>query len=221
MMVSLRAIFALLALIPLVLSAQAEAATLNETLAGLSGAKSFPQIEAVVRELGASGDPAVGRALDALSEGNLYIRKSDGAVFIITEDAEALSLFDPLTGEAAGTAAKPEMTKIRVNNSLRRVIREVAGGLTLGADDPTARMDAANVLFARPDPNAIALLETAIGRETDGGVKSRLEAARAAAILVSDRGDGDKHAAIAFLGGLGNREALNLLTGFGQGRRDR
>ena len=217
MTVVLRAIFALLALIPLALSAQAEAATLQETLAKLADAKGFPQIEAVVRELGASGDPSVGQALDALSEGNLYIRKSDGAVLMIKEDAEPLSLFDPLTGDEAGTAAKGEVTKICVNNSLRRVIREVGGGLTLAADDPAARMNAANVLFARPDPNAIALLDTAIGRETDDGVKTRLEAARAAAILVSDRGEGDKRAAIAFLGGLGTREALNLLTGFGAG----
>jgi len=213
----LRAIFAFLLLIPLFLSAQADAATLQETLAKLSGAKGFPEIEAVVRVLGASGDPSIGKALDALSEGDLYIRKSDGAVFITTEDGSSLNLFDPLTGEAAGTAAKGEMTKVRVNNSLRRVIREVAGGLTLGADDPAARMEAANVLFARPDPAAIAALDAAIGRETDATVKQRLESARAAAILVSDRPDSDKSTAIAFIGGLGTRDALNVLTSFGAG----
>ncbi len=71
----MRAIFAFLLLIPLVLSAKADAATHNETLAKLSDAKGFPEIEAVVRELGASGDTSIGKARDALSEGNLYIRK--------------------------------------------------------------------------------------------------------------------------------------------------
>ncbi|MCO5065342.1 MAG: urea ABC transporter permease subunit UrtB [Rhizobiaceae bacterium] len=211
----LRTIIATIAALFLFVSgAFADEAALKATLSKLAEAKSFPQIEAVVRELGASGDPAVGKALEALSEGDLYIRKSDNAVFIARESGAAMMLSDPISGEAAGEAQKSEVTKVRVNNALRRAVREVAGSLTLGAADPAQRLAAATALFQRPDPSAIETIDAAIARETDQSVKGKLEAARAAAVLSSDLGDDDKKAAITLLAGLGNREALTLLGSF-------
>ncbi|MGC4025444.1 MAG: urea ABC transporter permease subunit UrtB [Mesorhizobium sp.] len=195
-------------------SAFADEASLRATLSKLADAKGFPQIEAVVRELGAAGDPTIGKAMEALGEGNLYIRKSDNAVFIVDDSGSSAKLFDPISGDAAGESQKAEVTKIRVNNALRRAVREVAGSLTLGAADPGQRMTAAAALFQRPDPAAIETIEAAIAKETDAGVKAQLQAARAAAVLSSDLSEEEKKSAIALLGGLGNREALTLLGSF-------
>ena len=200
-----------------VLSAQADEAAIRAGLAKLATARGFAQIEAVVRELGATGDPAVSRPLTALADGDLYVRKSDDGVFIATESGGGFALRDPLTGGDAGTAAKAEMTKVRVNNAVRRAVRESSGALTLGGENAGARLAAANAIFQRPDPNAIAALDAALAKEANAGVKARMEEARAASVLASDLPEAEKSAAIDLISGLGSREALNLLTNFEAG----
>ncbi len=74
------------------------------------------------------------RVLAALGEGDLQVRKSDKAVVIATGSG-TLKLSDPVTGEAAGEAKAAELSKIKVNNALRRVIRDAIGALTLSSPD--------------------------------------------------------------------------------------
>ena len=50
--------------------AHANEAALRATIVKFSAAKNFSATEAVVRELGATGDPAAGKVLTALSEGD-------------------------------------------------------------------------------------------------------------------------------------------------------
>ncbi len=209
----LPAILFLLSLFPIFISpASADEAALRTIVAKLATTKNFQETEAIVRELAATGDPAVERPLAALAEGDLYIRKADSAVFIGKEAGASVNLADPLTGAEAGTAAKADVVKVKVNNSLRRTIREVLGGLTLGSPDPAARLAAATTLFRTPDANAIEVLDAAILDETVASVKRALEQARAAAVLVSDLPASEKLAAIAVLEARGDRDALSLLT---------
>jgi urea transport system permease protein len=208
---------AFLALLCLASWAMADEAAVRAGLAKFAAAKGFAQIEAVVRELGATGDPAVSKPLKALAEGNLYIRKTDSAVFIADESGGNLTLVDPVTGAEAGTVAKGEMTKVRVNNAVRRAVREASGSLTLGGEDAGARLTAANAIFQNPDPNAIAALDAAIAKEADAAVKLRMEQARAASVLSADLPEAEKSTAIKLISGLGSREALNLLTAFESG----
>ncbi|HTV71273.1 MAG TPA: urea ABC transporter permease subunit UrtB [Rhizobiaceae bacterium] len=192
----------------------ADEATLRPIIAKFATSKNFKDTEAIVRELGATGDPAVEKVLVALSEGNLSFRKSDQAVFIITESGQTVALFNPITGDAAGEAQKSEITKVKVNNGLRRVIRDVLGSLTLGADDPAVRLAAAETMFKNPDPAAIPALDAAIASETVASVKTALGQARASAVLVSDLPEAEKLAAINIIAARGDRDALSLLTAF-------
>jgi urea transport system permease protein len=189
----------------------ADEAGLRATIAKFADAATFPQTETVVRELGASGDVAVERVLAALAEGDLYVRKADKGVFIGKGSGQAIQLLDPLNGEAVGEAAKGEVTKIKVNNGLRRVIRDLLGTLTLGSTDPATRYAAADTMFRTPDPAAIEPLDAAIARETVASVKLRMEQARAASVLYSDRPEDEKLAAIAIVEARGDRDALSLL----------
>ena len=198
----------------LVAPARADEAALRTIIAKFATAKGFPAIEAVVSELGATGDPLVQNALAALAEGGLSVRKADSQVFIVKETGANVSLLDPVSGKPTGEAARTELTKIKVNNALRGVIRDVLGTLTLGSTDPSVRNAAAENMFRNPDPAGIAALDSAIARETDVKVKARLEQARASAVLVSDLAEPDKMAAIDVLGARGDREALSLLTSF-------
>ncbi len=196
------------------LPAAADEATLRPIIAKFASAKNFQATEAVVRELVASSDPMVEKPLIALTEGDLYFRKSDAAVFIGNEAGQTVKLADPLTGAASGEAAKVEVTKIKVNNTLRRVIRDALGTLTLGSQDPSARIAAAETMFKTPDPNSIAALDAAIAKEQVASVKARLEQARASLVLVSDLPEADKLAAINIIAARGDRDSLSLLTAF-------
>ena len=191
----------------------ADEAALRETIAKFATAKDFKATEAVVRELAATGDPAVEKVLLALADGNLFVRKSDAGVFIGKEAGQVVTLSDPVTGESVGEAAKADITKVKVNNALRRTIRDLLGGLTLGSTDPATRLAAADTMFRTPDAANIEALDAAIARETVASVKLRLEQARAASVLVSDRPEAEKLAAIEVIELRGDRDALSLLTG--------
>src|SRR4029079_15547569 len=112
----------------------------------------------------------------------------------------------------AGDAVRADLTKIKVNNALRRVVRDVLGSLTLASDDAATRTSAAETLLQRPDPTAIDALDQAIAREQVPAVKDKLEAARAAAVLNSDFQASEKMAAITVIAARGGRDALSLLT---------
>ncbi|ESY16254.1 MULTISPECIES: urea ABC transporter permease subunit UrtB [unclassified Mesorhizobium] len=199
-------------LVASLLPSNAAEADLRAIVAKFATGTGFAATEAVVRELAATGDPLVERPLAALAEGNLYIRKADSAVFVGSEAADSVTLLDPLSGEKAGDAAKADITKIKVNNTLRRVIRDALGTLTLRARDPSVRIAAADTMFKTPDAANIEPLDAAIAAETDAKVKALFEQARAASVLVSDKPEADKLAAIALIGARGDRDAVSLLT---------
>lgn len=199
-------------LVASLLPSNAAEADLRAIVAKFATGTGFAATEAVVRELAATGDPLVERPLAALAEGNLYIRKADSAVFVGSEAADSVTLLDPLSGEKAGDAAKADITKIKVNNTLRRVIRDALGTLTLRAKDPSVRIAAADTMFKTPDAANIEPLDAAIAAETDAKVKALFEQARAASVLVSDKPEADKLAAIALIGARGDRDAVSLLT---------
>ncbi|TPK30421.1 urea ABC transporter permease subunit UrtB [Mesorhizobium sp. B2-5-3] len=205
----------LLFLLATLSSSDAGEADLRGIIAKFAAAKGFSETGAVVHDLAATGDPAVERPLAALADGNLYIRKIDSLVFVGKEGGELVQLFDPLSGEPSGEAAKDDITKIKVNNTLRRTIRDALGTLTLGAKDPALRLAAADTMFKTPDAANIEPLDAAIANETVPSVKTLLEQARAASILSSDRPDADKLAAIALIGARGDRDAVSLLTSAG------
>lgn len=212
-MILIRAIgLMLLLLLGMLLPSNASESDLRAVVAKLATASNFSAIEAVVRELAATGDTAVERPLAALAEGSLYVRKADSVVFVGKESGDSIELLDALTGEKSGEAAKADITKIKVNNTLRRVIRDALGTLTLGSKEPAVRIAAADTMFKTPDAANIEPLDTAIANESAAGVKALLEQARAASVLVSDRPEADKLAAIALIGARGDRDAVSLLT---------
>ncbi|WAJ30184.1 urea ABC transporter permease subunit UrtB [Antarcticirhabdus aurantiaca] len=204
----------LLAALALAAPAHAQGPDIAAIVAKLGGKISFPDTEAVIAELAATGDPAAERPLRALAAGQLVWRDGDEAVFIATSGAEPTPLLDPVTGADAGTAPKDQLNKIRIKNSIRTAVDDALAGLTLRADDPAMRRRAAENLFAAADPEGIDVLDAALAAETDANVRAVMEQARAAAILKSDRPGADKEAAVTTLTARGDRPALNALTAF-------
>ncbi len=176
------------------------------------GEGNFAQTIKQVEALAGTGDPKIVPALEALAAGDLYQRKSDKQVFLTKSTGGSLTLLDPLSGEEVGTEASSALTKIRVNNGLRRAVRAALGGLTLMSPDAGVRLQAAQTMLRTPSAEALDQIETALGAETSADVKPVLERARAAALLISDRPDDEKKAAVAVISNAGGQDALSLLS---------
>ncbi len=153
----------------------------------------FNQRAAVVAALAATGDERAAALLEALAEGELHLRDSDGQLLRVTGRRGSLQGFDAYTGDALGPVAARETEAIRVNNALRRAIRSALSSLTLMHPDPARRSAAALAAFRSPDASQVEAIETALAAEDNPAVARLLEQARAAAILA---GDGDVEARI-------------------------
>lgn len=175
------------------------------------GTADFAQAEKIIDALGKTGNIKLVPALEALSGGDLYARKADGAVFITKSAGGKLALIDPVTGADAGQEAKAAMVKIKINNGLRRAIRSAQGGLTLLSPDRSVRLSAADALLKAPSEENLELLDTALAKETDGEVKKLLVQAQAVSLLTSSRPIDEKRGAIKVIRGLGGQDALSIL----------
>ena len=181
---------------------------------------SFKEREAAITALVSSGSPAVVPVLQALSDGALFVRKSDHKVFIATASGDIFKLADPLNNVDAGQAAKADVEKIKVNNSLREMISNAMSGLTLFSKDVKVRKDAALAVLKSGDASALPALEKAIPAESDPAVADIMRVAAAAATLKSNRSDEAKKAAIDTLSKQTNRDTSSLLTSYAAGVSD-
>jgi len=176
------------------------------------GLGDFEETARAVDALAATGDARAAPLLEALANGDLNIRKSDGRVVIAIRDGADYKLADPVDGSALGVVAAGGLDRIRINNSLRRNIRAAIGALTLRSPDASVRRGAAEAVFKSRDAGAIEILDTAIAAERDPGVRRVMEQARAATILAGNAPDAAKLAAIDILAARGDRDALALLN---------
>ena len=102
---------------------------------------------------------------------------------------------------------------MRLNNSVRSAIDAGLGALRLFAPDAATRTQAAEAVFRSRDPAALPALAQAIAKETNSGVKNRMEQARAAAqLFATDTSEADRIAAVAELRTRGDIEVRSLLS---------
>ena len=176
------------------------------------GQGGFPEREAAVNALVATGDARVVVVLQALTDGTLYVRKSDSKVVIGAKASGGLALKGPLDSADLGTVASGDVDKIKVNNGLRGKIRTAIGQMTLLSTDRTVRLSAAQSVLKTADPGTLELLKKALAAETDPQIKLVMELAEAVIILKTDAPAEDKKAAIALVTSHGDRDALTVLS---------
>ena len=189
----------------------------------IEGASKFSDTEALIDALAATGDPAAARPLRTIASGDMMVREADGAVFAVEKSAAGFDLLDPITGEAAGAAAKGEMKKVRVKNSLRRRVDAALSGLTLRSERRSARLNAAATIFRRSDASAIEALVAVLPDETDAEVRAAFAEALAAARLSPEAEDvaaQEAGEAIAALAARGDRAARTKLSAFANATDD-
>ncbi|SNY90898.1 amino acid/amide ABC transporter membrane protein 1, HAAT family (TC 3.A.1.4.-) [Cohaesibacter sp. ES.047] len=193
-------------------ASHAQEADLSAPIAALAEG-SLRDREARVQALLATGDDRVIPILNALAEGDLYVRKADKQVFIADRDGRTYTTTHPITGEITTDVPRRSMKKIRVNNSLRRSVRDGLSLFTLNAKDPAKRLFAAETIFKSKDPDALPLIDDRLGKEDVPEIVSLLEQAKAAIVLTSeDIAPEAKLDAISILRDRGGRGSLTLLN---------
>ncbi len=164
-----------------------------------------------VKALASSGEPVAAAIIAALSDGDLYYRNSDKLVVIAKRSGDVYRLTDPITGDEVGEAPSSEITKIRINNSIRRAIRGALGELNLSNPDPAKRLEAASQLLKSPDPDLRDALLARVDAETDEAVKSAMGLALAVIDSRPDAPKADRIAAVERMGESDATEARSIL----------
>jgi len=187
--------------------ASAQSPDLDRALERLP-AQNLNQTGEAIGEIVASGVPHAEPLLDALLRARLQFDPDTRRVYY--EDGGG-ALFDARTGQpVAETPAR--LTRVRVNNRLRRQIGEALGEMRLRNPDRRARIQASETIFRAASVEALPALEAALGYETDPGVRRSFEQARAAILVAQAPTDPAERArAISILRDRANQSAVVAL----------
>lgn len=173
---SLRRILSVFCTLMLAVATQTHALTTEQALAMASG-DSASRVEAINAAV-ASAEPASADLIQALADD--AVKFSGTQVFVL----RGAGYIDAVTGQSAEPPAEAE--DVINNNRMRAAIGAAQAALQLGSPDVVVRAAAADALLKDPDASRIALVETALAREQDDGVKQRLALVRAASALESE-----------------------------------
>ena len=166
----------------------------------------------VAEALASSGHPRAGQVINALVSGTLN-GTTDGRVVIEAGDATK-TYTEAMTGTPVTGLAEDQLTRIGVNNRLRRVLRGLYARLTLMSPDAGIRRQSAAAAFTARDPDTLPAIEEAIAKETVPAVQNALAIARAAIILQDAAApEFDRVAAIEILKARGDQDSMSLLLG--------
>ena len=172
---------------------------------------SFPDKEAAVERLVASGHPSTRAVLAAFLDNRLVVRAPDQGVFIATSADESIpstDLLDPLTLKKAGASARDALTVITTNNRLRRVLKGLVARFDLQNPDAAVRLNAVTELLRSPDELTTGLLRERIGQEYAYEVHREM----ATGLAMADLDGTDKAARLAAIDVLAGRLKPDVLN---------
>lgn len=176
--------------------------------------KSATKKIAVIEEMAADGDPRVAPILRAMLEGDLYVRDRDEHVVITRKQGKVYTHIDIVSGEEVGESGSKEISKIKVNNRLRGVLRDALATLNLFSPDLMIRASAVEQVMDARDPAMLPLLVRAIDREEDETLLARMELARATMALAAGETTEERLSAIEVLAGETTPQIRAVLSQF-------
>jgi urea transport system permease protein len=191
-------------------SGQPAAESLSDVLAALPAA-SYSDKRLLIQQLAQLHDPRVRAVLQGLLDGNLYSRSSDSHIFLATGESGSLRLTDPISGAASGESSAEELSKIGVNNQLRKALRIALAQFDLESSDAAIRLAAVGEMLRAVDDDTIVALRARLGRESNARVRSEIKVGLALADLDSTD-SGIRVAAVKTLAGSLNPDVYNKLT---------
>ena len=164
----------------------------------------------VIDQLAMIDDPRVLPTLAAMLESKLYTLKSDGTFVIVSDVEGGFSIADLNTGDELGVMGKKEVSKIRVNNKLRRLLRSNIAVLELSSNDKNVRLRSAKNLLKKPEESLRELLQERLTLEESNQVRFVIQQVIAILDLRTDDHD-IRMSAVEILGDSVESEAVAAL----------
>ena len=162
--------------------ASAQTATLQPILqehGALIAKSSRKTIAPAIDAIATSGVPQAQVFLEQWAGKNIWMRKSDGVLFIGEKlDAKTYALTDIDGGAGFDGVAKSDLKQLKPNSGVRAMIQTALVQFQLSDDDPERRQDALTSIARDPEASLLAHLRASIEGETDDVLlaqKQRLE----------------------------------------------
>ena len=121
----------------------------------------------VLKELEEKGSDEMLPLFKTMLKGQLYYVKKTKVLIAVTKVEGEKIYSDVFTGERLVTMKKSSVKKVRVNNKVRRFLRESIARTQLSAADAEARFKALNALLSELDADIIKTIKTLHEKETD------------------------------------------------------
>ena len=189
---------------------QSRADAFSDALAGFAK-DNYSDTSETIEKISGLGDPRALNVLQALSDGNLKFRATDGAIVIINGN----TALDAATNQPLSGVSIADLSDVRMNNRVRSAVQSALGRFGLFAPNPGQRIAAAEAMFKNPSLDSRILLEKAITEETDTQALAAKKRALAAMLLLSDKSE-DQLQAIATLAVANDQDTRSLLLSLSQ-----
>ncbi|MCC1482012.1 urea ABC transporter permease subunit UrtB [Roseibaca sp. Y0-43] len=132
-------------------------------------------IESVVTALIEGGQPNIGEFLRRYSAREVVQRPEDGLFFYAEDAGDLVRLIDIDSGATVAEVSSRDVTQIRTNSGVQRVIAAALVPLELNAPERVRRAAALDAISRSPDASQIAPLQDSIAREEDATLATRKE----------------------------------------------
>lgn len=194
------------------LSVAADIQSLSDVKSALLSKKSSDKKGAIEWLSQSSDTEQAKNILTPWLEGDLYYRKSDEALFVISSlksGQTATALFDARNV----TIDNPrDFSKVRTNNSLRSEIRDVIARMDISALQATTRLQAVNSLLGSTHPQTIEKMRVQLANESDADVRDAILLALAMNQVQTSDDAQAKMAAIEVIGQSKQSEVYGILS---------
>jgi len=147
---------------------------------------SYSEKKGLIKKISKFEDPRKLKLLTTMMKGKLYFRKSDKRIVYRTPEQEQYRITDALSDEDLGLVASSKIKKVRVNNSLRILLRTITSKLSLTDADAEVRLTAVNNILNNINQKNISLLQEHLKTEKDSDIQEAIATGVALLDVLSD-----------------------------------
>jgi len=186
--------------------------SLDESWETLSS-KNYTQKALAIQTIAEENPTQAYTALKAMLEGELYYAKRNKQLYIISQSGDNYTFTPLFDGEPVTQERKRGFKKAKVNNQLRRQIRQALATLQLKSDDADIRLAALQELLKNPQLETAQIIKSQLNKESDARVLTALHTL----LAITELKYGDEAAqgkAIQTLAASLNNSAMNALTDY-------
>ncbi len=175
--------------------------------------KSYNKKAKAIEFIAEQNPPEAIPAIKAMLEGQLYYSKRDKELYFLRETEGNYEFTPLLAGKPLIQEKKRGFKKVKINNRLRSLIRQLFAVMRLDNKDSNIRLSAVQDLLKNPKAEAAERVKNAIKKETDSRVITAMQTLLA--VIQLENGDeAEQLSAIETLSQSLDSSAMNALTGY-------